>query len=121
MIDLARIYLSGDFSRLERAFQMLSQVAEQEDAATGSEAQFLLGEYYWLRNDWEKAGGEFIKASLRNPADRDFVAYAILRSAQSMKRAGKDREVAELVKRLQEGFAGSQWAAEGKKLLGGAR
>jgi TolA-binding protein len=121
MIDLARIYLPGDSSRLERAFQMLSQVSEQEDPVTGGEAQFLLGEYYWRRSDWEKAGREFVKASLRNPEDRDFVAYSILRSAQAMKRAGKDREVQELVKRLQEGFAGSQWADEGKKLLEGAR
>jgi TolA-binding protein len=121
MIDLAGIYLSGDASRIDRAFQMLSQVSEQDDPVTGSEAQYLLGEYYWLRNEWEKSAGEFVKASLRNPANRDFVAGAILRAAQAMKRAGKNREVAELVKRLQEGFAGSQWAEEGKKLLGGAR
>jgi TolA-binding protein len=121
MIDLAAIYLSGDATRLERAFQMMSQVSEQDDPVTGSGAQFILGEYYWSRSEWEKAAGEFIKASLRNPADRDFVAGAILRAAQAMKRAGKDREVRELVKRLQEGFAGSQWAEEGKKLLRGAR
>ena len=130
MIELARIYIFEDPEtasgqpqpgRTERAFQMLSQVVEEEDPLTGGEAQFLLGEYYWRMKEWEKAGREFVKASTRNSGNRDFAASSLLRAAQSMKQAGKPRETQELVKRLVDGFSGTRWAEEGKKLVENAK
>ena len=50
-------------------------------------------------------------------SDRDLMAYAIYRAAQSMKEAGNMREARELVKRLREKFPSSSWADEGEKLL----
>ncbi len=117
MIDLSRLYIFEENGKQERAFQMLSQVLEQDDTLTGAEAQFLLGEYYNKQGEHEKAGKEFFKASLKNPDDRDFMAYSIYRAAQSMKQAGKKRELQELVKRLEEYFGGTEWSHKGEKLL----
>ncbi|MCK5093774.1 MAG: hypothetical protein KAR18_03545, partial [Spirochaetes bacterium] len=117
MIDLSRIYIFEMEGKLERAFQMLSQVLDRDDKVTGAEAQFLLGEYYFRTGKPEKAGQAFFRASLMNPGDRDFMAYSIYRAAQMMKQAGKMREVKALVERLEENFSGSEWSDEGKKLL----
>lgn len=117
MIDLSRIYIFEKEGKLERAFQMLSQVLDREDKVTGAEAQFLLGEYYYRTGKPEKAGRAFFRASIMNPGDRDFMAYSIYRAAQMMKQAGKMREVKALVERLEENFSGSEWSDEGKKLL----
>jgi TolA-binding protein len=119
MIALARIYIFEEEGKLERAFQMLSQVLERNDPETGADAQFLLGEYYHRNEEYEKAGKAFFRASLLKPEDRDFMAYSIYRAAGMMKLAGKNREVKALVERLDQNFSGSEWAEEGKKLLEG--
>ncbi len=117
MIELSHLYIFEKESKIERAFQMLSQVLEKDDPVTGYEAQLLLGEYYYKRQEYEKAGREFFKASLMNPVDQDFMAYSIFRAAQSMKQAGKTREAQELVKRLEENFPETEWSNKGKELL----
>jgi len=119
MIELSHLYIFEKESKIERAFQMLSQVLEKDDPVTGYEAQLLLGEYFYKREEYEKAGREFFKASLMNPVDQDFMAYSIFRAAQSMKLAGKTREAQELVKRLEENFPDTEWSTKGKKLLEG--
>jgi len=119
MVELSRLYIVEKQQKLERAFQMLSQVLEKKDPSIEPEAQFLLGEYYYTKKEYETAGKEFFKASLVGSQNGDFLAYTIYRAAQSMKQAGKTREVAELVKRLEENFPESEWSREGKKLLGG--
>lgn len=119
MIALSRIYIFEEEGKLERAFQMLSQVLERNDPETGADAQFLLGEYYHRNEEFEKAGRAFFRTSLMKPEDRDFMAYSIYRAAGMMKLAGKNREVKALVERLDQNFSGSEWAEEGKKLLEG--
>jgi TolA-binding protein len=121
MVELSRIYILEQQEKLERAFQMLSQVLEKEDPFIQPEAQFYLGEYYYQKKEYEAAGKEFFKASLMDSENREFMAYSIYRAAQSMKQAGKTREVAELVERLENNFPGSEWSLEGKKLLGGKK
>ncbi len=117
MLELSRLYILEKGQKLERAFQMLSQVNEVDDPVTGAEAQFLLGEYYERLGEYEKAGREFFRASLKNPDEQEFMAYSIFRAAFSMKQAGKSREASELVKRLEEGFPESEWTLKGKKLM----
>ena len=117
MLELSRLYILEKGKKLERAFQMISQVNEVDDPVTGAEAQFLLGEYYERLGEYEKAGREFFKASLKNPDEQEFMAYSIFRAAFSMKQAGKSREVSELVKRLEQGFPESEWTLKGKKLI----
>jgi TolA-binding protein len=117
MIELARLYIYEEERKIERAFQILSQVKQQEDTETTAEAGVLLGEYYYKQGEMEKAGREFFLASLQNPDDEDLMAYAIYRAAHSMNKAGKSSEVRELVQRLQDNFPSSSWSDEGQKLL----
>jgi TolA-binding protein len=117
MIELARLYIHGESDKQDRAYQLLSQVMQHPDAETGAQAGVLLGEYYYQLGELERASQEFFQASLKNPSDRDLMAYAIYRAAQSMKEAGNVREARELVKRLRENFPSSSWADEGEKLL----
>jgi TolA-binding protein len=117
MIELARLYIYEQSDKQDRAYQLLSQVLQHPDPETGAAAGVLLGEYYYGQGDLERASQEFFQASLKNPSDRDLMAYAIYRAAQAMKEAGNMREAAELVKRLRENFPSSAWADEGEKLL----
>jgi len=117
MNELASLYISEENAKQERAFQLLSQVLQQDDAETSQEAGILLGEYYYKNGDLERAGREFFNASLKNPGNRDLMAYSIYRAAQMMKLAGKAREARKLVERLQENFPSSSWSDEGKRLL----
>ena len=119
MLNLSRLYILKKGAKLDRAFQMLSQIVEVDDEVSAAEAQFLLGEYYQRQGEFEKAGREFFKASLRSQENKEFMAYAIFRAAHSMKQAGKNKEVAELVSRLEQNFPQSRWSVEGQKLLGG--
>jgi TolA-binding protein len=115
MIELSRQYIQEN-QKIERAYQMLSQVIQQDDPETAARAGVLLGEYYFKMGDFERAGREFFQASLKNPRDRDLVAYALYRSAEMMKLAGRDKEMNELLERLDERFPGSEWSDAGKKL-----
>lgn len=117
MVELARLYVHEQSDKKDRAYQLLSQVMQHPDAETGAAAGVLLGEYYYQQGNFERASQEFFQASLKNPSDRDLMAYAIYRAAQSMKEAGNLREARELVKRLRENFPSSSWADEGEKLL----
>ncbi|UCB45692.1 MAG: tetratricopeptide repeat protein, partial [Spirochaetota bacterium] len=116
MLELARIYIDEE-KKLERAFQMLSQIILKKDPATEADAQFLLGEYYHLTHDYVRAGEEFFNASLKKPDDRDFIAYAIYRAAEMMKLARKTKEMEQLIERLKRYFPQSEWAFEGERLL----
>ena len=116
MLELAHIYIDEE-KKLERAFQMLSQIILKKDPATEADAQFLLGEYYHLTRDYVRAGEEFFNASLKKPDDRDFIAYAIYRAAQMMKLAHKTQEMEQLIERLNRYFPQSEWAYEGERLL----
>ncbi len=118
MVELSRLYIFEDQDKIERAFQMLSQVADhKQDPVTTSRAQFLLGEYYEKKGNYVKAGKEFFKASLKETEDSDFRAYSIYRAALSMKKVGKSREIEELVSRLEENYPQSEWTQKGKMLL----
>lgn len=118
MVELSRFYIFEDEGKIERAFQMLSQVVDHKhDPVTAAQAQFLLGEYYEKKGEYTEAGKEFFKASLKETEDADFRAYSIYRAALSMKRVGKSREIQELVSRLEKNYPQSEWTQKGKKLL----
>jgi TolA-binding protein len=116
MVSLAGIYIEEN-KKLERAFQMLSQVLLKKDPEVEAKARFLLGEYYASAGDYVRASEAFFNASLKAQEDRDFTAYAIYRAADMMLRAGVRREAEELVERIEKFFPDSEWAQEGKKLL----
>jgi len=117
MIELSRLYIYEGGSRSELALPMLSQVAGKEDPAAASQAQYLIGEYYYRKSDPLLAASEFLKAATLNPKDPDLMAASIYRAAEMMKLAGKSLDARELVRRLEDNFPGSQWTLEGGKLL----
>lgn len=121
LVSLATLYLyEEDAGKHDLAYTLLKQVIEKtEDPETASRAQFLIAEYYSIKEDFIKAGNEFLKAALIDPKNRDLMAFSIFKAAEMMKRAGKSREVRDLVQRLQKNFPQSQWAEEGKRLLEG--
>jgi TolA-binding protein len=121
LIELARLYLfeHGEEKR-EIAYQMLLKVVERtEDSDAASRAQYLVGEYFYLKGDYIRAGNEYLKTALMNTDNRDLMAVSIYKAAEMMKLAGKIQEVRELVARLESNFPSSQWAVEGKRLLEG--
>jgi TolA-binding protein len=122
MIELSRMYIYEGSGRVELAFQMLQSVVEKKDPATTAQSEFLLGEYYYRKNNPVKASEEFLKAAYTNPEDRDLMAASIYRAAEMMSLAGRRADVQELVGRLEQHFPGSPWTAEARKLTeGGSR
>lgn len=120
MIALARLYVSGDGRKLDLAYQLLSQVTDRaasEERGTADVAQYLIGEYFYRKNDPARARDEFLKTALRNPADGELAAASIFRAAEMSALTGRRDDVAALVKRLRDGFPSSPWTQEAKRLL----
>jgi len=118
ILGLARIYIT-DQNKIDLAYRMLEEVIKKDDPETSSRAQYLVGEYFYRKDDIVRAGKEFLKAAFINPHDRDLMAMSIYKAAEMMKLAGKIEDLKSLVKRLKDNFAGTQWAEEGEKLLKG--
>ncbi|GAH61326.1 unnamed protein product [marine sediment metagenome] len=121
MVELSRLAILENIGDIELAFSRLNQVARHHDLETASQAQFLLGEYYYTKGDTDKATEEFLKTLDKNPTDPDLAAQALYRAAEMMKLQGRSGEVKELVKRIEQGYPNSSWVSEGKKLLEGLR
>jgi TolA-binding protein len=120
MIALARLYLSGDGRKLDLAYQLLAQIVDRaatDERGTADTAQFLVGEYFYRKNDPTRARDEFLKAALRNPADSELAASSLFRAAEMSALTGRRDDVAALVKRLRDGFPSSPWTQEAKRLL----
>lgn len=121
MIELSRLYIYEGSRRMDLALEMLQKVVDRAEPVTASQAQFLIGEYYYRKSDPVRAAREFLKAGYLNPDDPDQLAASIYRAAEMMYLAGNMTDVRELVGRLEQHFAGSQWTEEAKKLLEGGR
>jgi len=121
MIELSRLYIYEGSRRMDLALEMLQKVVDRGEAVTASQAQFLIGEYYYRRSEPVQAAREFLKAGYLNPDDPDQMAASIFRAAEMMDLAGNTTDVRELVGRLEQHFPDSQWTEEAKKLLEGGR
>ena len=121
MIELARLYIYEGSRRMDMALEMLQKVVDRGEPVTASQAQFLIGEYYYRRSEPVQAAREFLKAGYLNPDDADQMAASIFRAAEMMYLAGNMTDVRELVGRLEQHFPGSPWTGEAKKLLEGGR
>jgi len=119
MIELSRLYVYEGSKNMELAFEMLQDVVEKGEPVSASQAQFLIGEYYYRKADPVRAAREFLKAGNLNPDDPDQLAASIYRAAEMMSLAGKRADVRELVGRLEKYFPDSQWTLEAKKLQEG--
>jgi TolA-binding protein len=121
MIELSRLYIYEGSRRMDLALEMLQEVVDRGEPVTASQAQFLIGEYYYRKSQPVEAAREFLKAGYLNPDDPDQMAAAIFRAAEMMSLAGNMADVRELVGRLEQHFADSQWTEEARKLLPGGR
>jgi TolA-binding protein len=122
MIELARMYIYEGSGRMELAHDMLQAVAAKEEPVTAAQARYLIGEYFFRKNDPVRAAQEFLGAAYANPRDRDLMAASIYRAAEMMYLAGRKPDLRELVGRLEQHFPDSPWTAEGRKLTeGGSR
>ena len=121
MIELSRLYIYEGSRRMDLALEMLQKVVDRGEPVTASQAQFLIGEYYYRRSEPVQAAREFLKAGYLNPDDPDQMAASIFRAAEMMYLAGNMTDVRELVGRLEQHFPDSQWTEEAKKLLEGGR
>jgi TolA-binding protein len=117
MIELSRLYIYEGSRRMDLALEMLQKVVDRGEPVSASQAQFLIGEYYYRKSEPVKAAGEFLKAGYLNPDDQDQMAASIFRAAEMMYLAGNMTDVRELVGRLEQHFPDSQWTEEGKKLM----
>jgi tetratricopeptide (TPR) repeat protein len=122
MIELSRLYIYEGSRRMDLALEMLQKVVDRGERVSASQAQFLIGEYYYRKSEPVKAAREFLKAGSLNPEDSDQMAASIFRAAEMMYLAGNMTDVRELIGRLEQHFPGSQWTEEAKKMLeGGGR
>ena len=121
MIELARIYIYKSGSKQNLAPSILEDVITKQDGDTESaaKAQYLMGEYFYRKNDLRQAAAEFLEVVLLDPPDRDLIAQALYRAAEMTYLAGSEREAEALVDRIEETFPSSQWVEEGRKLLRG--
>lgn len=119
MIDLSALYISMGGSDLKPAFSMLKQVVEHqaEDPAAAADAQYYIGEYYYRQNKFTDSVKAFIEAAGINIEDKDSSARALYRAAETAVTAGSLGDAVKLVKRLDDFYPGSEWAAEAGKLL----
>jgi TolA-binding protein len=121
MIELSRLYIYEGSRRMDLAPEMLQKVVDRGEPVTASQAQFLIGEYYYRKSQPVQAAREFLKAGYLNPDDPDQMAASIFRAAEMMALAGNRTDVRELVGRLEQHFPDSSWTEEAKKLLEGGR
>jgi TolA-binding protein len=121
-LDLARVYLYKEGSPQDLAFTMLQDLVRKKDVdpVVAANAQYLIGEFFFRRGDYPRAELEFIAAAVVNPTDQDLMAASIYRAAEMAKLAGNLADAMSLVKRIEDNFPQSQWAAEGRKLVGSA-
>lgn len=119
MVELSRLYILEGAGDLEIAARMLMQVVDKHEPETAPKAQMLLGAYYYMKKEYEKAAESFLKTLDENPPDADMAAQALYRTAEMMKLAGQADRVMEFVKKIEEEYPESAWLNEGQKLLEG--
>ena len=121
MYELARIYIYKSGSKQNLAPRLLDELVSfsDEDPEYAAKAHYLYGEYYYRKNELQKAAQSFLQTVLTYTDDRDFSAQALYRAAEMAIISGNRKDAEELVKRIETLFPSSSWIEEGQKLLGG--
>ena len=120
MLELARIYVFDVDKPRALALAMLTDVAEyRDDPETAAVAEYLSGEYHRRTGELGPAIDHYLEAAVSAQTDRELTAKSILRAAELLLQTGRREEAVRLVERLEERFAGSDWARRGAELLRG--
>ena len=119
ILELARIYIFKSGSKQNLAPALLEELIDVRDVdpATAAQAQYLFGEYYYRKNDLQRAANEFLKTITIFADDRDLSAQSMYRAAEMAHLAGSRADAETLVRRIESNFPSSQWVEEGRKLL----
>ena len=120
MYELARIYIYKSGSKQNLAPELLNELISltDEDPEYAAKAHYLYGEYYYRKNELQKAAESFLQTVLTFPDNRDLSAQALYRAAEMAIISGNKRDAEELVERIETLFPSSSWIEEGHKLLG---
>ncbi len=124
ILELGRLILfegTGSTINENLVIQMLQETAGRasDDPAAGAQAMYLLGEFLYRRDDFERASTVFLEAAATHPDDRDLVALSLYRASEMLKLSGRDESARELLRRLERDFPTSEWTREAQRLLGG--
>ena len=121
MYELARVYIYKSGSKQNLAPELLDELISYGDIDPeySAKAYYLYGEYYYRKNELEKAAESFLQTVLTYPEDKDFSAQALYRAAEMAVISGNRDDAEELVGRIESLFPSSPWIDEGRKLLGG--
>jgi TolA-binding protein len=115
-IELARLYIYSGEKRAETGYRSLLAVIAEGEPESSARALFLLGEYLYRKGDLQGAARQFLSAAVTMKNDPSFTASALFRATEMMHLAKRPDEVDALVKRLEDGFPGSEWTAKAKNL-----
>ena len=119
--ELARIYIYKSGSKQDLAPELLDILIAQADTdpVYAAKAHYLYGEYYYRKNELQKAAESFLQTVLTNPTDKDLSAQALFRAAEMAMFSGNRSDAETLVARIESLFPSSSWLDEGRKLLEG--
>ena len=123
MLELARFYIREGGTGTDRAAPLIADIRRRriEDPGRAAEAGYLLAEIERRRQRYPEAATLYLAAASEQGADGDLVARSLLRAAEMMRLSGRADENRRLLEMLVRNFPGTEWAAEGRKLLGGTR
>ncbi len=121
MYELARVYIYKSGSKQNLAPELLDELISYSDVDPeyAAKAYYLYGEYYYRKNELQKAAQSFLQTVLTYPDDRDLAAQSLYRAAEMAVLSGNRQDAKELVARIESLFPSSPWVDEGQKLLGG--
>ncbi|MFP4424852.1 MAG: tetratricopeptide repeat protein [Spirochaetaceae bacterium] len=121
ILELARIVVyegGAPGPRRELLVGYLRELGEG-DGPRAPRANFLLGEYYAGREEYDRAIDAYLSAA--EEAGRDLTGRSLFRAAQMYGAEGDRDAVRAIVSRIEEELPESTWADEARRLLGGER
>ncbi len=130
ILALAEYYLLDQQIKEEEAYSLLQDILPSNDSAASIKANFLLGEYFSGKKEYENALSHFqsvfesyhdISLSVRREVTNDLFARSLYRAAEMERINGNTSSVRRLVSRLKRDFPRSSWAEESGRLLEGVQ
>lgn len=112
--DAYETFYKGDMEGARRKFEAF--LRQYPNTELSDNAQFWIGETYYLRKDYEKAILEYEKAIAKYP-EGDKIPAALYKQALAFMELGDHTNGANLLKRVIEKYPGSDQAKQAKKKL----
>ncbi len=119
-MELARIYLNRYDRKEGEARELLERVVEVSDryGEAAARAYYLLGDLSFSQENLKKAVRFYLDAAAFG-VDEDFSAKSLYRAAETAQEGGDRQTAAEIIRKIEASYPGSEWAARGRDLLEG--